>query len=60
MTNTRTYVIVLLAALLFLLYSAVFIVDQRERALVVRLGEIQRTSASRGCTSRFRSSTSAS
>ncbi len=43
MTNTRTYVIVLLAALLFLLYSAVFIVDQRERALVVRLGEIQRT-----------------
>ena len=43
MNNMRTLVIILVGAVLVLLYSSTFIVDQRHRALVVRLGEIQRT-----------------
>src|SRR5215208_7959964 len=35
--------IVVAAATLFVLYSSVFIVDERERALIVRFGEITRT-----------------
>ena len=35
--------IVIIAAALFVLYSSVFIVDEREKALIVRFGEINRT-----------------
>jgi len=35
-------IIVLILAALFLVYSSVFIVDEREKALVVRFGEIKR------------------
>src|SRR5687767_8316703 len=37
------FTIAIVGALLFLLYSSVFIVDEREKALVVRFGEIKRT-----------------
>jgi regulator of protease activity HflC (stomatin/prohibitin superfamily) len=43
MNRTRNVVIFIAVLLLFLLYSSVFIVDQRQRALVVRFGEIIRT-----------------
>ena len=36
------FTIVIVGAALFLLYSSVFIVDEREKALVVRFGEIKR------------------
>lgn len=42
MTPIKSFALVILAAIAFLAYSALFVVDQRERALVVRLGEIQR------------------
>lgn len=42
MNALKSFALVILAALAFLIYSSVFIVDERERALVVRLGEIQR------------------
>jgi membrane protease subunit HflC len=35
--------IVIFAAALFVLYSSIFIVDEREKALIVRFGEINRT-----------------
>jgi len=35
--------LVLIGAALFVLYSSVFIVDEREKALIVRFGEINRT-----------------
>lgn len=42
MSAIKSFALVILAALAFLVYSATFIVDEREKALVVRLGEIQR------------------
>lgn len=42
MTPIKSFALVILAAIAFLAYSSLFVVDQRERALVVRLGEIQR------------------
>ncbi|MGE0210572.1 MAG: protease modulator HflC [Parvibaculaceae bacterium] len=42
MTPIKSFALVILAAVAFLAYSTLFVVDQRERALVVRLGEIQR------------------
>lgn len=43
MIRTRTLIVVSAAIFFILLYSSVFIVDQRERALVLRFGEIIRT-----------------
>jgi membrane protease subunit HflC len=40
--------IVILGVALFVLYSSVFIVDEREKALIVRFGEINRTINSPG------------
>jgi len=42
MNSTKSVVIIILGVLLFLIYSSVFIVDEREKAIVVRLGEIRR------------------
>jgi membrane protease subunit HflC len=41
--SVKSVVIIVLGVLLFLVYSSVFIVDEREKAIVVRLGEIKRT-----------------
>ena len=38
----KAFLLVLLAVGLFVAYSSVFIVDERQKALVIRLGEIQR------------------
>ena len=38
----RSFGLVILGAIAFLVYSMIFIVDEREKALVVRFGEIQR------------------
>jgi modulator of FtsH protease HflC len=43
MKSAKSVIIIVLGVLLFLLYSSVFIVDEREKAIVVRLGEITRT-----------------
>jgi membrane protease subunit HflC len=43
MNSAKSVIIIVLGVLLFLLYSSVFIVDEREKAIVVRLGEITRT-----------------
>jgi membrane protease subunit HflC len=43
MSTFRSAVIVILGAIAILAYSSIFIVDEREKALVVRLGEITRT-----------------
>jgi membrane protease subunit HflC len=43
MNSVKSAIIILLGAVLFLIYSSVFIVDEREKAIVVRLGEIKRT-----------------
>ena len=43
MNSIKSVVIIVLGVLLFLIYSSVFIVDEREKAIVVRLGEIRRT-----------------
>jgi membrane protease subunit HflC len=42
MNAMKSFGLIIVAAVLFLAYSATFTVDQRERALVLRLGEIQR------------------
>jgi membrane protease subunit HflC len=42
MNPSKSASVILLGATLLLLYSSVFIVDEREKALVVRLGEIRR------------------
>jgi membrane protease subunit HflC len=41
--SVKSVVIIVLGVLLLLVYSSVFIVDEREKAIVVRLGEIKRT-----------------
>jgi modulator of FtsH protease HflC len=43
MKSVKSAVIIVLGAVLFLIYSSVFIVDERDKAIVVRLGEIKRT-----------------
>lgn len=43
MNSIRSVVIVVLGALAIVAWSSVFVVDEREKALVVRLGEITRT-----------------
>jgi len=43
MNSIKSVVIIIVGVLLFLAYSSVFIVDEREKAIVVRLGEITRT-----------------
>ena len=43
MNSLRSVIIVVLGAIAIITYSSVFIVDEREKALVVRLGEIKRT-----------------
>ncbi|MDP9137849.1 MAG: protease modulator HflC [Pseudomonadota bacterium] len=43
MNSLRSVIIVILGAIAIVAYSSVFIVDEREKALVVRLGEIKRT-----------------
>jgi membrane protease subunit HflC len=48
MNSIKSVVIIVLGVLLFLAYSSVFIVDEREKAIVVRLGEIKRTINSPG------------
>jgi len=48
MKSMKSAVIIVLGAILFLVYSSVFIVDEREKAIVVRLGEIKRTIAEPG------------
>jgi membrane protease subunit HflC len=42
MNSAKSVIIIVLGVLLFLIYSSVFIVDEREKAIVVRLGEITR------------------
>ena len=42
-TALRTLIVILIAAAAFLAYTGTFIVDEREKALVVRFGEIKRT-----------------
>ncbi|MFQ5625077.1 MAG: protease modulator HflC [Methyloligellaceae bacterium] len=41
-SGIKAFVLVLLAAAAFVAYSSFFIVDERQKALVIRLGEIQR------------------
>lgn len=43
MKSAKSVVIIIVGVLLFLAYSSFFIVDEREKAIVVRLGEIKRT-----------------
>ncbi len=43
MSTLKTAVIVVLGAIAVIAYSSIFVVDEREKALVVRLGEIKRT-----------------
>jgi membrane protease subunit HflC len=43
MTSVKSVVIIILGVVLFLIYSSVFIVDEREKAIVVQLGKIKRT-----------------
>lgn len=42
-SGLKAFLLVALAVGLFIAYSSVFIVDERQKALVIRLGEIQRT-----------------
>lgn len=42
-SGLKAFMLVLLAGALFIGYSSMFVVDEREKALVIRLGEIQRT-----------------
>lgn len=42
-SGIKAFLLVFLAAGLFIAYSSIFIVDERQKALVIRLGEIQRT-----------------
>jgi modulator of FtsH protease HflC len=42
MNSAKSVIIIVLGVVLFLIYSSVFIVDEREKAIVVRLGEITR------------------
>lgn len=42
-TALRTLIVIVIAAAAFLVYTGTFIVDEREKALVVRFGEIKRT-----------------
>jgi len=42
-SGLKAFFLVLLAGALFIGYSSMFVVDEREKALVIRLGEIQRT-----------------
>jgi membrane protease subunit HflC len=48
MNSAKSVVIIILGVLLFLIYSSVFIVDEREKAIVVRLGEIRRNISTPG------------
>jgi len=48
MRSVKSAVIIIIGVLLFLAYSSIFIVDEREKAIVVRLGEIKRTITSPG------------
>lgn len=41
MSNRLTAVLVGLAAVLFLAYSSIFVVTERQQAIVVRFGQIQ-------------------
>jgi membrane protease subunit HflC len=43
MNSVKSAIIIILGVLLFLIYSSIFIVDERDKAIVVRLGEIKRT-----------------
>jgi membrane protease subunit HflC len=43
MRASKATIVIILGGALFVLYSSVFIVDEREKALVVRFGEITRT-----------------
>ena len=43
MRASKATIVIILGGALFVLYSSVFIVDEREKALVVRFGEIKRT-----------------
>lgn len=47
-SGLKAFLLVTLAAGLFIAYSSIFIVDERQKALVIRLGEIQRTITSPG------------
>lgn len=42
-SGLKAFLLVLIAGALFIAYSSMFVVDEREKALVIRLGEIQRT-----------------
>ena len=42
-SGIKAFLLVVLAAAAFVAYSSFFIVDEREKALVIRLGQIQRT-----------------
>lgn len=42
-SGLKAFLLVLVAGGLFIAYSSMFVVDEREKALVIRLGEIQRT-----------------
>lgn len=42
-SGVKAFLLMLVAAGLFIAYSSIFIVDERQKALVIRLGEIQRT-----------------
>lgn len=42
-SGIKAFLLVLLAIGVFVVYSSVFIVNEREKALVIRLGQIQRT-----------------
>ena len=48
MNILKSYGLFILGALALLIYSTIFIVDERERALVVRFGEIKRSIAEPG------------
>lgn len=42
-SGLKAFLLVLLAGALFIAYSSMFVVDERQKALVIQLGEIQRT-----------------
>ena len=48
MNTIKSFGLVILGAIAILVYSSIFIVDEREKALVVRFGEIQRAESEPG------------
>src|SRR5690606_25892921 len=48
MSNRLPFIVVIAAVLLFLLYSSIFVVNERQQAIVLRFGEIVRVESDPG------------